>query len=176
VHRERGAEPALMSRSLGARLPADLVDALSQRDLAAQLGRAIPLVTVDEHGRPHPMLASYLELRAITPAIVRVVVGAASRTAMNLALRGAATLLLVDERHTVYVKCRAAGAATRRAGLARFDLAVEDVLEDSPAAWETGLRVTGGIAYAPAPAPDQPPTRAVLELLEIDLSSTGSAT
>jgi hypothetical protein len=117
------------------------------------------------------MLASYLEMRATGPDIIRVVLGASSRSAANLEARGAAVLLLVDEHRTVYVKCRMAGSATRQDALARFDLAVEDVLEDTPAAWEAGLRITSGIAYAPAPALDQPPARNVLALLDLPASA-----
>ncbi|HVQ74542.1 MAG TPA: pyridoxamine 5'-phosphate oxidase family protein [Candidatus Binatia bacterium] len=157
-----------MSRSIGHDLTPALVALLSQRDLAALLGQAIPVVTVDGRGQPHPMLASYLELRATGPRSIRVVVGASSRTAENLEARGAATLLLVDASRTVYVKCRATGAGGRWGPLVRFDLAVEDVLEDTPAAWEAGLRITGGIAYAPPPALDSPPARAVLDLLDLD--------
>jgi hypothetical protein len=152
---------------VGNELPPALVALLSQRDLPSLLGRAIPLVTVDTKGLPHPMLASYLEVRAAEPRIIRVVLSASSRTAANLAARGAATLLLVDERRTVYVKCRAAGPATRRGELARFDLAVEDVLEDTPATWEAGLGITSGIAYAPVPRLDQAPARDVLALLDL---------
>jgi hypothetical protein len=156
-----------MSRSLGAQLPPALVELLSQRDLTALLGRAIPLITVDQQGRPHPMLASYLEVRAIGPDEVRVAVGASSRTAANLADRRAATLLLVDEHRTVYVKCRAVRAPVGRGPLARFDLTVEDVLEDNPAAWEAELRIIGGIAYEPRPLLDRPPARDVLDLLAL---------
>jgi hypothetical protein len=156
-----------MSRSVGSELPPALVALLSQRDLPSLLGLAIPLITVDTRGLPHPMLASYLELRAAGPRIIRVVLGASSRSAANLEARGAAALLLVDDRRTVYVKCRAAGPATRRGELARFDLAVEDVLEDTPAAWEAGLGIISGIVYAPVPPLDQQPALDVLALLDL---------
>jgi len=155
-----------MSRSLGAELPADLRDLLSQRDLPRLLGRGVPLITIDERGRPHPMLASYLELRAVDTHTLRVVVAGGSRTAANLDARSTAAILLIDEVRTVYVKCRAAAESLARGELARFTLCVEDVLEDSPAAWEVGLRITGGIAYAPPPALDAPTTRAILALLD----------
>lgn len=154
-----------MSRSLGPRLPPELVSRLSQADLAAVLGRAIPLITVDADGRPHPMLCSYLELWAMDARTIRLAIGAASQSAANLEARGAATLLLIESERTLYVKCRAAGAGAVRDALRRFDLAVEDVLEDSPAAWEEGLRITGGITYGPAPALDTPWVQAVLAAL-----------
>jgi hypothetical protein len=85
-----------MSRSLGASLPEDLRHALSQADLAARLGRGLPLLTVDSDGRPHPMLCTYVEILAISAEALRVVVGAMSGSARNLAERRVATLLIVE--------------------------------------------------------------------------------
>ena len=154
-----------MSRSLGATLPPALEARLSQRDLARWLGRALPFLTVDERGRPHPMLLSYLEVRTVSAGVIRVAVGAASGTRRNLEARGVATLLVVEPDVTVYVKCRAAGAPLVSGDLARFELAVEDVLEDLPAEGEEGVRLTGGIGYSPVPALDGERARATLALL-----------
>jgi hypothetical protein len=140
-----------MSKSLGPRLPPAIRERLSQTDLASRLGRAIPVITVDADGRPHPMLCSYLELLAVDERTVRLVIGRAGTSAANLAERGLATLLLVEPGLTLYVKCRATGTARPAGDLVRFDLVVEDVLEDMPAAWEEGLGIIGGIAYAPVP-------------------------
>ena len=103
-----------MSRSLGASLPEDLRHALSQADLAARLGRGLPLLTVDSDGRPHPMLCTYVEILAISAEALRVVVGAMSGSARNLAERRMATLLIVEPERVVYVKCRASGAPSWR--------------------------------------------------------------
>ncbi len=157
-----------MTQSLGAALPPELLARLSQSDLPALLGRGVPLVTVDADGRPHPMLCSYLELLATEPATIHLVIGASGRTGRNLDERGACTLLFVEAERTVYVKCRARGRRFPMGELARFDLAVEDVLEDSPADWEAGIRVTGGITYAPVPALDAPWTQATLAALRAD--------
>jgi flavin reductase (DIM6/NTAB) family NADH-FMN oxidoreductase RutF len=154
-----------MSRSLGTSLPPELVDLLSQRDLATRLGRAIPLVTVDAEGRPHPMLSSYLECLAVDPRTVHVVIGAASRSAANLLAGRPATLLLVEPERTVYVKCRPVGPPVVAVTLARFELDVREVLEDAAAAWEEGLAITSGITYAPTPPLDAPWVNAVLALL-----------
>src|SRR5207247_1895440 len=81
-----------MTRSLGPSLPPPLVERLAQRDPEARLGMALPFVTVDGHGRPHPMLLSYLELRAYDTRTVGLVIGARSRSAQNLAERPAGTL------------------------------------------------------------------------------------
>ena len=145
-----------MTRSLGPELPPDLLARLSQSELPAVLGRVVPLITMDAAGRPHPMLCSYLELLAVDPASVRLAIGKDCRSARNLDERGAATLLMIDAERTVYVKCRAGRRRFTMGPLARFDLAVEEVLEDSPADWETGIRITGGIGYAPVPPLDAP--------------------
>src|SRR5438552_3129726 len=103
-----------MSRSLGPRLPPDLVTQLSQVDLAPRLGRAVPVITVDAERRPHAMLCSYLELRAVDAATIRLAIGTGSRSAANLAARRTATLLLVEPGRAVYVKCRWAGGGGTR--------------------------------------------------------------
>lgn len=157
-----------MSRSLGPRLPADLLARLSQAELAAHLGKAIPLITLDAEGRPHPMLLSYLEVRAHDPRTIRIVIGARSRSARNLAERRVATLLLVEPEQTVYVKVRARTGPVALEDLpdcGLFVLGVEDVLEDAPAEWEGGLRISGGLRYAPAPSLDEPRARATLKAL-----------
>ncbi len=157
-----------MSRSLGPALPADLLRDLSQSDLGARLGRALPLVTLDASGRPHPMLCSYVELLAVDPGELRLAVGAGGSSARNLEERGAATLVVVDAERTVYVKCRAVGPPIVAAPLARFTLEVEDVLEDSAAEWEGGARISGGIIYGPALPLDAPQVQATLALLRRD--------
>jgi len=87
----------------------------------------------------------------------------------GLAARGQATLLLIDPARTFCVKARAAGPPVLwGAALARFDLGVPEVLEDAAAAWEEGLRITGGIAYAPAPSLETPWVRDTLAALRAE--------
>jgi len=157
-----------MSRSLGAALPSDLQKRLSQQDLPRLLGRALPLLTVDDRGRPHPMLCSYLELLAVSATVIRVAVGGRSSARRNLETRGVATLLIVEPDVTMYVKCRASGAPMLSGKLARFDLVVEEVLEDAAAEGEEGARITGGLTYAPVPALDSEWARAVLAALRAE--------
>jgi hypothetical protein len=57
------------------------------------------------------------------------------------------------------------GTPLRRGELARFVLAVEDVLEDAPTEAEGEVRITGGITYAPAPALEEGWVTAVLAAL-----------
>ncbi|OGK76721.1 MAG: hypothetical protein A2X52_04695 [Candidatus Rokubacteria bacterium GWC2_70_16] len=160
-----------MSRRLGYTLPPALRAELSQQDLASRLGLAIPLVTVDEEGRPHPMLLSHLEVLALGPETVRIVIAAGSRSAANLAARGHAALLLIEPAHTFYVKATATEPPLVLGALARFELTVTEVLEDAPAAWEEGLAVTGGITYAPVPALDTPWVRETLAALRAEPGS-----
>jgi len=123
---------------------------------------------VDDRGRPHPMFCSYLEVLATSATTVRVAIGARSSTRRNLEARGGATLLIVEPDVTMYVKCRAAGAPLIAGELARFDLRVEDVLEDAAAEGEEGARITGGVTYAPVPALDSDWARATLAALRLD--------
>jgi hypothetical protein len=157
-----------VSRSRGPSLTAELLARLSQADLRSHLGKAIPLITLDAEGRPHPMLLSSLEVCAADPRTIRIVIGTASRSARNLTDRRVATLLLVEPERTVYVKARARTGPLPLEDLPAcglFVLEVEDVLEDAPAEWEGGLRISGGLRYAPAPSLDEPRARATLKAL-----------
>jgi hypothetical protein len=155
-----------MTRSLGGALTPALVERFSQRDL----GVALPFVTVDPDGRPHPMLLSYLELRAYDSGTVGLVIGARTQSASNLVERGTGTLLAVEPDATVYVKLRTVDgplpvSGSDEYGLGYFLLAVEEVLEDAPADWEGGMRITSAVRYAPAPTLDEPWARATLAAL-----------
>jgi hypothetical protein len=156
-----------MSRSLGSTLPAAVWRRLSQTDLESWLGRGVPFVTLSADGSLHPMLTSYLEWRAMDDHTLRLAIAGASRSARNLQERSVGTLMLVEPEGTVYVKCRAAAPPLRVADLARFTLAVEDVLEDAPDEAEGDVRVLSGIRYGPTPAMDDPRVRAVLEALHM---------
>src|SRR5262249_17558586 len=140
--RVRRARGHAMSRSLGAALPPALLRRLSQPDLPSLLGRALPVVTVDERGRPPPLLCSYLEVLAVGPGVIRLAIGARSSTRRHLEARGAATLVIAEPDVTMYVKCRAGAPPLLSGELARFDLAVEDVLEDAAADYEPGAGIT----------------------------------
>jgi hypothetical protein len=159
-----------VTRSHGPSLTPALVERLSQRDLAARLGVGLPFVTVDDAGRPHPMLLSYLELRAYDAGSLGLVIQRTSRSARNLAARGAGTLIVVDPTTITYVKTRVVDgplpvAGGDEFGLGYFLLAVEDVLEDSAAEWEGGMHITGAITYHPVPTLTEPWARATLAAL-----------
>jgi hypothetical protein len=148
----------------------ELVDRLSQRDLRRRLGVALPFVTVDADGRPHPMLLSYLEVRAYDPGSLGLVILAKSRSAQNLAERQVATLLMIEPDTISYVKMRALDGPLpveggEPYGLGYFLLAVEDVLEDAAADWEGAMRITTATSYSPAPTLDEPWAKATLAAL-----------
>jgi len=90
-----------VTQSRGPSLPPALVERLSQRDVRAHLGVGLPFVTVDEEGRPHPMLLSYLELRAYDAGSLGLVIQRTSRSARNLAARGTAIILISPELEEV---------------------------------------------------------------------------
>jgi hypothetical protein len=159
-----------MTRAVGATLTPALVRRLSQAGLERRLGVALPFVTQDAHGRPHPMLLSYLELRAYDASTVGLVVQATSGSARNLVERRVATLLVVEPDAIVYVKLRALDGPLpveggEPFGLGYFLLEVEQVLEDSAADWEGGMRITEAIRYAPVPTLAEPWARATLATL-----------
>jgi len=159
-----------MTRVTGSHLSPALVDRLSQQDLAGRLGVGLPLVTLDAGGRAHPMLASYLEVRAYDRRTVGLVIQSRSGSARNLAERHTATLMLVEPDAVVYVKLRALDGPLpveggEPFGLGFFLLEVEEVREDAAADWEAGTRITEPIRYAPAPTLDEPWARATLAAL-----------
>jgi len=114
------------------------------------------------------MLCSYLELLAVDPTTIRVAVAARSSARRNLESRGVATLIIAEPDVTMYIKCRAAAPPLAAGELARFDLAVEDVLEDAAADYEEGARITSGLSYAPVPALDSDWARATLGFLRLE--------
>jgi hypothetical protein len=159
-----------MTRLVGGELPQALVDRLSQRDIQSRLGVALPFVTVDPDGAPHPMLISYLEVRAYDAGSVGLVIGERSRSARNLAERRAGTLIVVEPDAIVYVKTRALDGPLAVAGgeawnLGYFLLSVHGVIEDTAADWEDGMRITQAVEYRPAPTLEEPWARATLAAL-----------
>src|SRR3954466_3496740 len=95
-----------MSEVVGRTLPRALLERLSQNDLGNRLGAALPLITLDEDGRPHPMLVSYLEVRAYDVSAVGLVIQAGTGSARNLAVRDMGTLAIIEPDLVAYVKLR----------------------------------------------------------------------
>jgi hypothetical protein len=159
-----------MTRVVSPALSPALVQRFSQRDLARRLGVALPFVTQDARGRPHPMLVSYLELRAYDSRTLGLVIQGESSSARNLAERAVGTLIVVEPDVIAYVLTRLVDgplpvAAADALGLVYFLLEIEEVREDSAAAWEAGMRVVESIRYAPPPTLDEPWARATIGAL-----------
>jgi len=162
----------LVTRVVSRALAPALVTRFSQRDLARRLGVALPFITIDPDHRPHPMLLSYLEVRAYDPTTVGLVIQAQSRSAHNLVERRAATLLVIEPDATVYVKLRTVDGPLSVAGGAEFGLGyflleVDQVLEDAAAVWEAGMQITAAIEYRPAPTLEEPWAKATLAALAL---------
>jgi hypothetical protein len=154
-----------MSQVVGRTLTASLLERLSQRDLASRLGMALSFVSVDADGRPHPMMVSYLELRAYDASTVGLVIHAGSGSARNLAARDVATLMIVEPDVVAYVKVRRVDGPLPVAEdprLGYFLLAVEEVREDAASAEEGDARIVAGPRFAPVPALDSPWARVTL--------------
>jgi hypothetical protein len=165
-----GVESIAMTRALGTSLSAALVERLSQRDIERRLGIALPFVTLDAGGHPHPMVLSYLELRAYDTGTIGLVIQARSSSARNLTERRVGTLLLIEPDTTVYVKTRAVDGpldipGDELFGLGYFLLGVEHVIEDAATAWETNMRITTPIQYAPTPTLEEPWAKLTLKAL-----------
>ena len=159
-----------MTRVVGAGFSPALVERLSQRDLDRRLGVGLPLVTLDAEGRPHPMLVSYLELRAYDARTLGLVIQAESGSARNLAERRVGTLILVEPDTIVYAKMRAIDGPLdveggEAFGLGYFLLEVTQVLEDTSADWEAGMRITETLRYSPVPTLAEPWAQATLAAL-----------
>jgi hypothetical protein len=159
-----------MTRVVGPALSAALVERLSQRDLERRLGTGLPFVTQDAEGRPHPMLVSYLEVRAYDTRTLGLVIQARSSSARNLADRGVGTLIIIEPDAVAYIKIRGLDGplpvvGDPDLGLGFFLLEVEQVLEDRAADWEAGTRITGPIRYEPSPSLAEPWARATLAAL-----------
>jgi hypothetical protein len=139
-----------MSRFTADHLPPALVDRLSRERAIDQADRAIVVCTVDEHGWPHPAMLTTLEVVARDARNVRLALHAASRSARNLQANGRLTLVLADEHGVFYVKgdvLLTAPALARAPHLSKFNLRVDSVLVDDPAAYEDA-RLTSGITVA----------------------------
>jgi len=159
-----------MTRLVVPALSPALVERLSHHDLTGRLGVGLPFVTVDPDGRPHPMLLSYLEIRAHDSRSLGLVIQSGSGSARNLVERRVGTLIIVEPEAVVYVKARALdgplpvdGGAPF--GLGYFLLEVEQVVEDAPADWEGGTRISQPIRYEPRPSLAEPWARATMAAL-----------
>ena len=121
-----------MSRSLGQELPAALRELLDGRSLRQKASQALLLNTIDARGHPHPAMLSVGEVLARGPSTLRLALYANSSTSNNLRRGGALSVALASGGLAYYVKAtaRELPASSDLAGLAVFEAAIDEVLED----------------------------------------------
>jgi hypothetical protein len=130
-----------MSTALGNELPAALAEDLAGQDVAAKWSKIIPLVTVDDRGFPHFAVLTYGEIVASSPRELRLGLYPNSSTTRNIQARPQVSILIVHGDSIYYVKGTA--RHTPLDGVARFDVAIDQVLVDS----EPGARITAGLQF-----------------------------
>ena len=144
-----------MTRSLGPVLP----DRLLTRLMApADAGAARPRDRARDHrslrlGAPRPPVLRGGPRARRRAASRRLHAG--SRSSRHLRESGRATLVFADAELCLYVKVEAPAlpGTPRRAGLARFELVVRDVLEDRAEGEEAGARLSSGLDHRLAGRP-----------------------
>ncbi len=141
-----------MSHPAGNQLDDALLVRLSAGRAVAEADSAIVICTIDDDGRPHPAMLSSLELVAIDVRNIRLTLHAASRSARNLRTNGKLTLILADAAGIFYIKGDVRRLSTMVASpdQEKFNMRVESVLQDNPAAYENA-RVTSGIRVERGP-------------------------
>lgn len=109
---------------------------------------ALLLITVDGRLRPHVIMLARDEVAMPSATQLRVGVGQTSQSAENLRLRSNATVAIYDEGLACIIKARTlAGPRGLLPGTVAYDLAVEDVRFDAPAAAEASARLVTGLRF-----------------------------
>ena len=130
-------------------LPDSLRQQLTRAELSPADNRAIVICTIDDNGHAHPAMLSLTECYALDDKTIRLTTYSTSRTARNLRTRRLITAIVADVDGVFYIKGRASERASEDSRRAIFDVAVDEVIEDTPAAHETA-RITTGIRYSTA--------------------------
>lgn len=140
-----------MSRDLGGTLPPLLLRRFSGDDIAAHADKALLIVSLDDEGGPHPAVLSHFEVVARDPGTLRLATYSDSRTTSNLRQRGAATLIVIDDGFSYYIKGSVREIRRTMEGSphnALMELRVERVLSDRADVEREGEAViTGGVTY-----------------------------
>jgi hypothetical protein len=131
-----------MSKRIGDTLPAEVLEALDGRDLAAKVGPAHLLLTGDEDGTPRPCMLSAGELLAADEKSLRFALWPGTQTVANLEQGRPAIFCYVAPGTVLYVRGRVRPLPD--AELRNFELIVESVESDGHA----GMPVTTGISFA----------------------------
>jgi len=140
-----------MSKSLGDELNDDLCRRLSGENLEAFAEKVILIATVDNGGRPHPAMLSYLEVGARDRTNIRLATYKESSTTENMRRNGKATISIIDKRVAYYIKgsvVELKREMTCARHNSKLNLRVEDVLADAVnEEFEPGAYVSSGVTY-----------------------------
>ena len=140
-----------MSKSLGSELNDDLSRRLSGEDLETFAEKVILIATVDEGGRPHPAMLSYLEVVARDRTNIRLATYKDSSTTENMRRNGKATISIIDERVAYYIKGSVVELKQEMSCArhnSKLNLHVEEVLADEVnEEFEPGAYVSSGVTY-----------------------------
>jgi hypothetical protein len=88
------------------------------------------------------------EVVVVSPSHLRVAIGLKTQSAENLRMRSSSTLAIYDEGLACVIKTRTVqGPRSILAATVAYDLAVEDVRLDVPAAAEDSARLVTGLRF-----------------------------
>ena len=140
-----------MSKSIGTKLNDDLFRRLSGEDLETFAEKVILIATVDEGGRPHPAMLSYLEVVARDRTNIRLATYKKSSTTENMRGNGKATISIIDERVAYYIKGSVVELKQEMSCArhnSKLNLHVEEVIADEVnEEFEPGAYVSSGVTY-----------------------------
>ncbi len=134
-----------MSRSIGSRLPPEIMSVADGTDLESRVGSTFTLVTAGIDEWPHVALLSVGEVLATDDATIRVALWPGSTTTANLSAIRRCTLMFV-ERGVWYVRLateRGPNIVDEGVDRAYFEFRVEDVLHDAV----TYATISSGIRF-----------------------------
>lgn len=132
-----------MSRSLGDALPKSIRRQVESEDPASI---AVPVVTIDDGGRPHVALLSYFEIGLGPDGCLLLWLHSGCRSVRWLRQRPACTLIFASEEGVFYVKSHCREAAERE-GVTVLTMDIEDVLEDVPTRSEGDTALSSGLRF-----------------------------
>lgn len=121
-----------MPRSLGPRLPVEVLALMNGKDLARREGITFLLITAGEDW-PHVAMLSAGEVFAPSDGEIRLALWPGSQTTKNLTAGGRALLMAIASGGAYYVRLRCTGPvdiAVRGKPRALFSASVHDVLKD----------------------------------------------
>jgi|SRR6266850_6997694 len=140
-----------MSKLIAEELTDELYQRLLGRNPEGNAEKVILISTVDEGGWPHPAMLSYFEVVAKDRRNLRLVTYHDSVTTRNMRRNGKATVSIIDQRVTYYVKGdveEAPGKMRCTPHSAKLNLRVRQVFADAAnEELEPGAYIANGVTY-----------------------------